>query len=32
LPKHWQQLTFRFTLRGVMHIVTCYPDGRAIVA
>ncbi len=32
LPKHWQQLTFRFTLRGVMHIVTCYPDGRAIAA
>ncbi len=28
LPQHWQRLTFRFTLRGAHHTVTCFPDGR----
>lgn len=27
LPSHWQQLTFRFTLRGQRYTVTCFPDG-----
>lgn len=32
LPQHWQRLTFRFTLRGKAHTVTCYPDGRYTAA
>ncbi|MEF3274431.1 MAG: glycoside hydrolase family 65 protein [Chloroflexus sp.] len=32
LPSHWQRLTFRFTLRGVRHTVTCYPDGSYTTA
>lgn len=28
LPSHWRRLTYRFTLRGMTHTVTCYPDGH----
>ncbi|WP_299644699.1 glycoside hydrolase family 65 protein [uncultured Chloroflexus sp.] len=28
LPSHWRRLTYRFTLRGTTHTITCYPNGH----